>query len=397
MNFIQNRKDMRTTIYILTLLMLSACNRGKTNTTIEPIENEVAEKEHNGEIHLNPSQLKLADIAIEPIRKRNVRERINVTGTIEVPPQSKATVYAPLEAFVQKSELLPGDKIDKGETVAVLQHPNFSQLQYAYLEAINNREVLKADYDRKKMLLENEIASLKSFQTAESAYRSAESLVASYVSQLKMAGLSPQNVQKNGIQQYIYIKSPITGYVVKNNLNKGKFLAANEEMLEIIDTEHMHAELKVFGTDIAKVEQGTDFLFKPSGIDAEYVGYIKLISQAVNEGDKTVNVHGHFEDKKGLLKAGTFINAQIMTTSNNVYAVPESAIVEREGESFVFVAESSNEFMPLEVTVGNADEGYVELVSIADGIFERKIVAKGSHFLKGKWMELSGEMEGHAH
>lgn len=358
----------------------------------------IVEEEHNeNEIHLTKAQLETAKIKVENIGKNKIRDRVEVTGTIEVPPQSKATVYAPMEAFVFKTDLLPGDKVRKGQTIAVLQHPNFIKLQYAYLEAINNLNVAKADYERKKMLLESDITSKKSFQITEGVYRSAKSLTSSYASQLKMAGLSPKMVAKNGIQEYVYVKAPIAGYVVENNLNKGMFLAANSEMMEIIDNDHMHAELNVFGTDITKIKKGDEFIFTPSGLDITYEGYIKLISQKVDEKTKTVNVHGHFEDEQNRLKSGMFINAQVLLAGKEVFAVPEEAIIDNEGESFIFMAESNEEFIPLEVTLGNTDNGFVEIKTIQDNNFNIKIVTKGAHFLKGKLLQQAGGMEGHAH
>lgn len=358
----------------------------------------LAEDKHNeNEIHLTKAQFETAKIKIESIGKKKIRDRVEVTGTIEVPPQSKATVYAPMEAFVFKTDLLPGDKVRKGQTLAVLQHPNFIKLQYSYLEAINKLNVAKADYDRKKMLLESDITSRKSFQITEGIYRSAKSLTSSYASQLKMAGLSPQVVAKKGIQQYVYVKAPIEGYVVENNLNKGMFLAANSEMMEIIDNDHMHAELNVFGTDITKIKKGDEFVFTPSGLDISYEGYIKLISQKVDQKTKTVNVHGHFEDEQNRLKSGMFINAQVLLAGKEVFAVPEEAIIDNEGESFIFIAESNEEFIPLEVTLGNTDKGFTEIKTIQDNNFNVKIVIKGAHFLKGKLLQQAGGMEGHAH
>ncbi|MGY0426381.1 MAG: efflux RND transporter periplasmic adaptor subunit, partial [Polaribacter sp.] len=339
------------TILLLTVSIIS-CNSKKENVSEEKkVAKSTAtteEKHTKNELHLTKEQVVSATIKVAKITQKKIRDRVAVTGTIEVPPQSKATIYAPLEAFVYKTDLLPGDKVRKGQTIAVLQHPNFIELQYSYLEAINKYNITKADYERKKMLLENDIASKKSFQIAEGIYRSSQVLVDSYASQLKMASLSPSFVAANGIQQYAYIKAPISGYVVENNLNKGMFLSANSKMMEIIDNNHMHAELNIFGTDIAKIKKGDEFIFKPSGIDTQYKGYIKLISQKVDDKTKTVNVHGHFEDKKKLLKSGMFINAQILLKGKKVFAVPEGAIIEKDGESFIFVAESDVEFIPLE-------------------------------------------------
>ncbi len=358
------------------------------------------EDEHNhseNEIHLTAEQLKSAKVKIGKIEKRIVRERIEVTGSIEAPPQSKATIHAPLEAFVHQADLLLGDKVKKGQTIAILQHPNFTNLQYNYLEALNQLKVTQQEFQRKKMLFEKDIVSQKAYQLAESSFNSAKSLVQNYSSQLKMAGLSPQKIQKDGIQQYVYVKSPISGYIVKNNLNQGKFLSANAEMMEIIDNNHMHAELNVFSSDIDRIKKNDKFVFKPNGMDKEYEGYIKLISQGIDNQTKTINVHGHFKDEQRLLKVGTFINAQILLGKDAVNAVPEDAIIDFEGKKVIFKAESNNEFIPLDVTIGNKDNGFVALKSIHDNDFNIKIVTQGAHFLKGELLKGSGEMDGHGH
>lgn len=392
-------------ILLVTIIIVVSCNSKKEDhsdhdhaSEEKAAENTKKEEAHKeNEIHLTEQQLVTAKIETSLIEKKKIREKVAVTGTIEVPPQSKATIYAPLEAFVYKTDLLPGDKVKKGQTVAVLQHPNFIELQYAYLEAINKLKVAKADYERKKMLLENDITSKKSFQIAEGGYQSSKSLANSYAAQLKMAGLSPNTVATKGIQQYVYVKAPISGYVVENNLNKGMFLAANSEMMEIIDNDHMHAELNVFGTDITKIKKGDEFEFQPSGIDVAYEGYIKLISQKVDDQTKTVNVHGHFEDEQNRLKAGMFINAQILLGGDEAFAVPEEAVIENEGENFIFIEKTAGEFIPAEVTIGGSDDGYIEIKTIQENNYNVKVVTKGAHFLKGKLLQMAGGMEGHAH
>ncbi len=350
-----------------------------------------------GELHLTMAQVRSAKIKIGKIEKREIRDYIEVTGSIEAPPQSKASIYAPLEAFVHKVDLLVGDKVKKGQTIAVLQHPNFTKLQYNYLEALNQLKVTQQEFQRKKMLFKKDIVAKKAYQLAESNYNSAKSLVDSYSSQLKMANLSPQKIEKEGIQQYVYIQAPISGYIVKNNLNKGKFLGANAEMMEIVDYNHIHAELNVFSPDIERLKNKDEFIFTQNGTDKKYKGYIKQISQRVDNQSKTVNVHGHFKEEYKDLKIGTFINAMILLDGSMVYAVPEDAIIDFEGEKIIFKAESDHEFIPLDVSIGNTDNGFVEIKTIHDNNFDIEIVTQGAHFLKGELLKSSGEMDGHGH
>ncbi|MBS9773551.1 MAG: efflux RND transporter periplasmic adaptor subunit [Tenacibaculum sp.] len=350
------------------------------------------------DIHLNETQIKAAKIKISPIEKINIRKRIDVTGSIQVPPQSISTIYAPLEAFVESTKLLVGDKVYKGQVVATLRHPNFTELQYNYLEAINKLNVEKQAFERAKMLFDNDILSKKSYLLAESSYRSAKNLIQSYASQLKMAGISPKTVAHKGIQQFIYVKSPISGYVSQNNLSKGKFLSVNEEMIQIINDDNLHAELNIFSTDIGKINKKDEFVFRPDGIDKEYRGKIKLIGQTMNNQTKSVIAHGIFNNKDKDIKAGTFINAQILLGAKHMaYAVPKNAVIDFEGKKVVFKQKNNIEFVPLVVTLGSEDNDFVELKTIEGNDFNIKIVKQGSHILKGELLKSTGEMDGHGH
>ena len=61
------------------------------------------------------------------------------------------------------------------------------------------------------------------------------------------------------------------------------------------------------------------------------------------------------------------------------------------------MAESDVAFIPLEVTLGNTDAGFVAIKTIQGDNFDINIVTKGAHFLKGKLIQQGGGMEGHVH
>ncbi len=80
-----------------------------------------------------------------------------------------------------------------------------------------------------------------------------------------------------------------------------------------------------------------------------------------------------------------------------VNAVPEDAVIEFEGKKIIFKAESEDEFVPVEVTLGNVDNGFVELKTIQDNDFNINIIVHGTYFLKGELLKSTGVMNGHGH
>ncbi|WP_196894000.1 efflux RND transporter periplasmic adaptor subunit [Aureivirga marina] len=358
-------------------------------------------EEGNGkEVHLTKKQLEIAGIKTGKIELKPLQESLVVTGEIQVPPKSKATVYAPLEAFVAEADLLPGDKVKKGQNVAKLSHPSFLQLQQKYLKAFNDFKLAKQNFDRKSNLYKQEIISLKNLQETEATYNTANATLQSLRANLKLSGLHPESIEKNGIQQSIYVKSPIDGYITENYVNKGKYVSQNEMMYEIIDTDHMHAELQVFGKDIFKVKKGSKFEFKANGNDEIHIGEIELISNKVDEESRTVDVHGHFDDSTETLKSGMYIDAIIYANdAKNVYTVPNTAIFEEAGEKFIFVVneKEKNSFVKTKVETGVVQMDFTELKAIEGNNFNVSIITKGAYYVKGALMQSTGEMGGHHH
>ncbi len=360
-------------------------------------EHHENEEHSDNEVELTPEQIKLAHIEIGKTKKQLIKDELAVAGEIQVPPQSKATVYAPIEAFVEKASLLPGEKVKKGQIIATLKHPKFIDVQQQYLQAIIKLNTEKANYTRKKSLYEQDIVSQKNFQTAESTYLTAKNIVESYASQLSLIGFSPKQIQTKGIQNFLYVIAPITGYITQNNMNRGKFVASNELMYEIIDDEHIHVELQVFAKDLGKVKKGSPIIFKARGIDKEYQGEVELIGTKIKEDTKTADIHGHFEDPSRIIKPGMFVEAKILSGGSLGYTLPEAALIEQDGEYFIFTPETDTHFKRLKIEKGVSQNGNIEIKAIEGDNFDIAIVTNGAYYLKGALLQNSGEMGGHHH
>lgn len=395
---------MKTFLYILTLvsILLTGCSNETKDTHKDAHEsNHAEEKEHHdgatNEVELTDEQIQLADLQIETLQKSIIKDELSVVGEIQVPPQSKATVYSPIEAFVEKATLLPGDKVKKGQAIATLKHPKFIEIQQQYLEALIKLKNEEANYQRKKTLFEQDIVSKKNFLLAESSYLTTKSYAESHASQLQLIGFSPKNIEHKGIQTYLTVFAPISGYITVNNMNRGKHLSTNELMYEIINNEHIHVELQVFAKDLNTVKVNAPILFSVRGIDKEYEGTVSLIGTKIKADSKTADIHGHFEDPEQIIKPGMFVEARILSGGTEGYAIPESAIIEKEETYYVFTPKTKNRFKQLKIEKGVSQKGRVQLKSIEGNNFNIPLVTKGAYYLKGALLQQSGEMGGHHH
>jgi len=51
------------------------------------------------------------------------------------------------------------------------------------------------------------------------------------------------------------IYAPIDGSITKVNVSKGMYVSPSDEIMEIINTDHIHLELSVFEKDIMKIRK----------------------------------------------------------------------------------------------------------------------------------------------
>jgi len=175
-------------------------------------------------------------------------------------------------------------------------------------------------------------------------------------------------------------------------------------MFEIVNTEHLHAELTVFEKDIGKIKEGQNIRFTlPNEDNIERLATVHLVGRLINE-HRVVKVHGHLEKEDEQYLPGMFIKAFIEINNNMVNALPEEAIVQSGGKRYIYILRGKRmennlemtDFEIIEIQEGVTEGLYTEI--ILPDIFDintTQIVLKGAYSLISK-MKVSGE-EGCGH
>ena len=138
-----------------------------------------------------------------------------------------------------------GDKVKKGERLLSIENPEFITMQQQYLETAEQLAYLKSEYERQKTMFEENITSQKNYLKAESEYKSAVARTNSIKKNLEMLNINPVSVLEGNIVSQVNIFSPIDGYVTKILVNTGTYVSPADKIMEIMNTDHIHLELKV--------------------------------------------------------------------------------------------------------------------------------------------------------
>jgi cobalt-zinc-cadmium efflux system membrane fusion protein len=300
---------------------------------------------------------------------------------------------------VSRLDLLPGQKIRKGQWLMSLENPAFLELQQSYLEAKEQLTYLKADFDRQQILAQENIASQKQSLKAESEYRVTLARFKSYAAQLKLLNINLTRVDSGDMVSSISLYSPISGFVNKVHAVRGQFVAASEVAVELISTDHIHVELEVFEKDILKVKKGQHIFFQvPDMGGVQHEAEVFLVGHEVAEDRRVVNIHGHLleeEETHAQFVPGMFVEGRIALEEKNQLSLPEEAIIPVEGKTYVLVQQVSEageyHFLPQEVQLGLQQQGWIEILNASEFAPASQIV------LRGGFQLLQGEVGGHDH
>lgn len=386
--------EFKQAIYILSFatVILASCGNKKVaeDTTAAT---ETAAKEEDNTVELTAAQYKTSGVTLGTIEKKSISGVLKVNGTIDVPPENLISITTQMGGIVKSTPLLQGSTVSKGQIIAVLQNQEYVQLQQDYLENKSQLELADAEYKRQQELARQNINAQKILQQARSQYQTMLSRESALRQRLLLININSATLTPANIRSTINIYAPINGYVTKVNVNSGKFVSPNDVMFEIVNSANLHVELKVFQKDVDLIKKGQKVRFSLQNEAEERVATVTLVGREINE-DKTVTVHCVANTQSRNLIPGAYLNALIETGTEEVNALPESAIADFAGKKYVFIetgqrkdekGEVNYHFQLLEVAIGSADAGYVEVklpenFDLATG----KVVTKGAYDLISK-------------
>jgi len=345
---------MNKVLFYFLLAGMIACKNDaeKTEASQKPGATEM------NRVELSDAQLANASIAVDSLSTRAITMRIKVSGLVDVPPQSMVSVSIPLGGYLKSTKLLPGMRIRKGEVLAVLEDPQYIQLQQDYLVAAAKLRYAEADFNRQQALSSTQAASEKTLQMARAEFENQQITTKALAAKLALIHINPANLSAENISRTVQVFSPIDGFVSKVNVNIGKYVSPTEVLFELVDPSDIHLSLNVFEKDAPYLKIGQQVLaFSNHQPELKHEAEIFLVSHNINE-DRAVQVHCHFEDYDPLLLPGMYMNAEVVLNNRSVTALPQDAIVGWQNKTYVFEVLSKNSFEMKEVKVNGSSNGF---------------------------------------
>ncbi|HEY8690350.1 MAG TPA: efflux RND transporter periplasmic adaptor subunit [Chitinophagaceae bacterium] len=394
---------MKKILLILSIIiLLIACGSKKTETE-KVKEEEKHEETESNVVSLTEMQMKTAGIELGTIEPKNLKTSIKANGMLTVPNQNKAFITSVNSGVIRTLLIQPGSFVKKGQAVATIINPDVANLQQQ-LQTVNAQISLnEIEYNRQKELVEGNAAPLKNVQRVQTELATLKVTRNSLQKQLSAMGISLAGVSRGNIITTLTVTAPISGTVSNVSAQIGSNVNPSTPIAEIVNNSQLHVDLFVFEKDLPKLQANQIIHFTlTNNPGKEYDAQIFSIGTAFTNESKTIPIHAVVKgDKTGLIE-GMNITAIISIGESALPAVPNDAIVNFQGQDYIFilkkdsstVQQQQNEglnFERIQVVKGLSDIGFTEVTFLKDIPANTKIIAKGAFFALAKMTNVRGD------
>ena len=420
-----------------TTMLLSSCgNKSASNQEAEHSEEHHDEQENANTATLTAEQMKSIKIELGSIEKKQLTASLKANGILKVPNQNKATATASLGGVIKSILVQTGNTVSKGQTIATIANNSFITMQEEYISVTAKADLSQLEFARQKELQTGNAGALKNLQSSETELKTLKARKASLQKQLELVGINTASLTSENIQSIVSITSPISGAISNVMVNIGSFVDANNPIAEIVDNSQLHLDLYVYEKDLAKLKVGQTIHFTlTNNPGKEYDADVYAISNTFEQNTKAIAVHAMVKGNKQGLIDGMSITALVSLDNATLDAVPTNAIVNHEGQDYIFIVtdahaevehhseketaehkhdesghqhsekegehiegehheEEGTTFEKIPVRKGTTDVGYSEITLLKEIPANSKVVVNGAFFILAK---MNNKGEGHAH
>jgi RND family efflux transporter MFP subunit len=314
-------------------------------------------------------QKKATAVDVDEVRRVPAAQTVPVIGRL-VASQS-GVVAARIGGPIGKMEVQVGDRVEKGQVVAVLvkdslkwkyrlQQARSATAEAALKTAKARLQLRRQELKRLRGLKKSAAFSQARFDDkaqevveAESAVGEADGAAKSAMAELKLAAINLYNAD---------VRAPYGGVVTQHRTVAGAYVNTGDAVVSMVNDNSLEIEADVPANRLAGLAPGTRVSFRLAG-KKTYSATVRARVPDENPLSRTRRVRfvPDFTGKAGKAKglaAGQSVTLAIPAEAmRQVLTVDKDAILKRKGMSVVFVVGAGNAAMPRPVKLGEAVGG----------------------------------------
>jgi cobalt-zinc-cadmium efflux system membrane fusion protein len=315
---------------------------------------------------------------------------LETTAKVQFNEEHLVRVNAPVTGRVIDVLARPGEVVEPGHPLFVLDSPDLGQAKSDYAKAISDLARSEKAIKLAKDLFEMKAIAEKDIREAENDYNKAVAERDRAAARLRTLGIRTDQLKdiagRADASTTVTVTAPRGGIIVERNISPGQVVAYGQSdtpvsLFTIANLSSMWVVADVYEPDVPRVKLGQPVrVILPCCPQDRYEGTVANIAAAVDKETRTLKVRVVVPNPGGSLKAEMFVKAAIDTGSSQSLALPQSAIQRTDGKTFVLVEVKKGEYERRTVKTGVEFDGVTEVL---EGLTPQdRVVSTGGVLLK---------------
>jgi cobalt-zinc-cadmium efflux system membrane fusion protein len=323
-------------------------------------EDKEGHGEEEGKVALSQEQITAAGIALRQVGAARIESGLQLPGEIRFNEDRTAHVVPQVAGVVESVSATLGQKVRKGQVLAVISSSAVSEQRSELLNAEQRLRLARSTWQREKQLWEQKISAEQDYQQAQLSLQEAELAVRNARQKLRAIGVTGTG---SGALNRHEIRAPFDGTVVEKHLGLGEAVREDANAFIIADLSSVWAEIIVSPRDLQKVRVGSSAVVRATAFEASATGRISYVGALIGEQTRTARAHVVLPNPQESWRPGLFVTVDVMTEASEIaLAVDAEALQTVDNKSVVFVRVDDG-FKAQEVRTGRSDGKSVEILS----------------------------------
>jgi membrane fusion protein (multidrug efflux system) len=271
---------------------------------------------------------------------REVRDQVEAIGTTRA--NESVTIAAKLTDTVSRVHFEDGQMVQAGDVLVEL-----TNLEQAALldEAEANARDARNQAGRLESMAADNLVPLSELDAAQARLSAAQARYQSIVARL---------------EDHL-IRAPFSGLLGFREVSEGTLVTPGSPITTLDDVSIIKLDFSIPEVHLNLVRPGLNLTAASSAFpDQTFSATVRTIGSRIDQNTRAATVRAHIENPDLLLKPGMLLTVRLTTATREVLMVPESALIQRSSEAFVYTISDGRAGMR-QISTGVRREGWIEV------------------------------------
>lgn len=309
-------------------------------------------------VAMSDEQVEASRVEVLTAGPARIRKLLQLIGEVRFDEDRTVHVVPRLAGIVRSVPVNAGDRVKKGQLLAVISSQAVADQRAELLAAQKRLALARATFEREKSLWEERISAEQDYQQARTALHEAE--IAEQNARQKLASLGGQK-DRGDLTRY-ELRSPIDGVVIEKHAALGEAVREDATVFVVSDLSTVWAEMTVYARDLNVVKVGQKATVRAAAFDSASSGTVFYVGALVGEQTRAAKARIVLPNPEGIWRPGLPVNVELVAGEVDVpVAVSQEALQTVRDWSVVF-GRYGDAFEARPIEVGRSDGTLVEVV-----------------------------------